>query len=272
MEVLRTVAQVQQIDRKGKTVGFVPTMGALHDGHMSLVNRCRRENDLVVVSIFVNPTQFNDAQDLERYPRNEDADLALLKTAGIDYVFAPSVAQVYPEPDTRIFGFGALESVMEGSSRPGHFNGVAQVVSRLFEIVKADRAYFGEKDFQQLAIIRRMVEDLGLAVEIVGCPILRSEDGLALSSRNALLTPEQRAAAPHIYNVLCQAAKREGTPQQIEQWATEQIDHNPHLKTEYVTIADTNNLQTPINSENCHIFAAVKCGNVRLIDNIKRCK
>lgn len=272
MQVFRTVSQIETIERTGKKIGFVPTMGALHSGHISLVEKCRTQCDVVVVSIFVNPTQFNDPTDLKHYPRTEDADIKLLEAAGVDYIFAPSVKEVYPVPDTRQFGFGTLESVMEGASRPGHFNGVAQVVSRLFEIVKPDRAYFGEKDFQQLAIIRHMVANLKIAVEIVGCPIVRADDGLALSSRNALLTPEQRVAAPQIHRVLAEMSEKHGTIEELEQWGREQIDKTPYLKTEYITIADSKTLQKVKNSENCHIFAAVKCGDIRLIDNIAKCK
>ena len=182
--------------------GFVPTMGALHEGHVSLVERCRRECRRVVVSVFVNPTQFNDPADLRSYPRNLEADLKLLEAAGADFVYAPSVEDVYPEPDTRQFDFGQTDKVMEGAHRPGHFNGVAQVVSRLFAIVQPDKAYFGEKDFQQIAVIRAMVRQLQIPVQIVPCPIVRGADGLALSSRNALLTAEHRAAAPQIYAAL----------------------------------------------------------------------
>ena len=174
------------------TVGFVPTMGALHAGHLSLVERCRRECDVVVVSVFVNPTQFNDRNDLKNYPRTPEKDLALLEGAGVDVAFLPGVEDVYPQEDTRRFDFGPVERVMEGPLRPGHFNGVGQVVSRLFDLVKPHRAYFGEKDFQQVAVIRELVRQLRMPVEIVACPIRRDADGLALSSRNALLNPAQR--------------------------------------------------------------------------------
>ena len=192
--------------RKG-TCGFVPTMGALHEGHLSLVDRCRKECDTVVVSVFVNPTQFNDPNDLKNYPRTAEADIALLEKAGADFAFMPSVEEIYPEKDTRIFDFGQLDKVMEGPSRPGHFNGVAQVVSRLFDIVGCDTAYFGEKDFQQIAIIREMVRQLNYPIRIVACPIVRESDGLAMSSRNLLLTPEHRKAAPLIYQSLREAAE-----------------------------------------------------------------
>lgn len=268
MQIIRDAAAFATLDRGGK-IGFVPTMGALHSGHISLVKQCRAECDMVVVSIFVNPTQFNDPKDLERYPRTEKEDVALLEAAGVDFVFAPSVDEVYPEQDNRQFNFGAIEQVMEGASRPGHFNGVAQVVSRLFDIVKPDKAYFGEKDFQQLAIIRRMVEQIGSGVEIVGCPIVRGEDGLALSSRNMLLSAEQCQAAPHIYRTLAAAAQMSDVDsQQIERWAAAEINANPLLECEYVTVADPVTLQQTVPGGARHIFAAVRCGQIRLIDNI----
>ena len=257
------------------TVGFVPTMGALHQGHLSLVNACRKTCDTVVVSIFVNPTQFNDPKDLENYPRTEQNDLQLLEAAGVDYVFAPSVEEVYPEPDTRVFDFGGLDRVMEGEHRPGHFNGVGQVVSRLFDIVKPDKAFFGEKDFQQLAIIRYMVRQLGLSIEIVGCPIVRDTDGLARSSRNMLLTPECRAAAPHIYEVLSDAVRSlrgQVSVAEAKRLIAERIDENPNLQTEYIEIASATTLQpatewgASVGELRC--FAAVHAGQIRLIDNV----
>lgn len=257
------------------TVGFVPTMGALHEGHLSLVRAARKTCDTVVVSIFVNPTQFNDPKDLQSYPRTEEADLKLLEAEGVDFVFAPSVTEVYPEPDTRVFDFGGLDRVMEGEHRPGHFNGVGQVVSRLFDMVKPDRAFFGEKDFQQLAIIRYMVAQLGLRVEIVGCPIVRDTDGLARSSRNMLLTPEHRAAAPHIYEVLSDAVsslRGAVSVAEAKRIVAERIDANPLLKTEYVEIAMTDTLLparewgAAVGDLRC--FVAVQAGDVRLIDNV----
>lgn len=266
---------VSELGEHSGIVGFVPTMGALHSGHIALVERARAECDVVVVSIFVNPTQFNDPRDLQNYPRTEQADLELLAAAGADLVFAPAVSEVYPTPDTRRFDFGALESVMEGAHRPGHFNGVAQVVSRLFEIVSPSKAYFGEKDFQQLAIIRRMCADMALSVEIVGCPIVRGEDGLALSSRNALLTPEKRAAAPLINRALrCAADKRGMLPiEDFKRLIVSTIDSNEHLRTEYFEVVDAQTLQ-PISdwgSDSQHPLrgcVAVFAGDVRLIDNI----
>ena len=193
-------AELETAEQSG--IGFVPTMGALHAGHRSLVERARRENATVVVSVFVNPTQFNDKNDLRHYPRTPEADARLLERAGADFVLMPSVKEIYPEPDGRQFDFGQIDKVMEGATRPGHFNGVAQVVSRLFDIVRPARAYFGEKDFQQIAVVKAMVDQLSLPVEIVECEIVRGEDGLALSSRNALLDAEHRAAAPQIYAAL----------------------------------------------------------------------
>lgn len=257
------------------TVGFVPTMGALHAGHLSLVEGCRKACDTVVVSIFVNPTQFNDPKDLENYPRTEEADLALLEAAGVDFVFAPSVEEVYPEPDTRVFDFGGLDKVMEGEHRPGHFNGVGQVVSRLFEIVKPNKAFFGEKDFQQLAIIRYMTRQLRMPVEIAGCPIVRDTDGLARSSRNMLLTPAHRQAAPHIYEVLSDAAvslRGKMSVADAKRIIAQRIDENPLLETEYIEIADANTLQPATAWGNAvgdlRCFAAVHAGDIRLIDNV----
>ncbi|MDE5573472.1 MAG: pantoate--beta-alanine ligase, partial [Muribaculaceae bacterium] len=196
MEIIRTVKElkhaVEQAKVQGTKIGLVPTMGALHAGHVSLIERARCENDFVVVSVFVNPTQFNNPTDLKTYPRTEEADCEKLEAAGVDVAFIPSVEEIYPEPDTRVFELGPVAEVMEGAMRPGHFNGVAQIVSKLFEMVQPDRAYFGEKDFQQIAVIRKMVELCGFNIEIVDCPIKREDDGLALSSRNVRLTAEQR--------------------------------------------------------------------------------
>ena len=261
-------------ERTGKVVGFVPTMGALHQGHISLVERARKECDIVVVSVFVNPTQFNDNNDLKNYPRTPEADAAMLEAAGVDYVLFPSVEEIYPEPDTRVFDFGLIDKVMEGATRPGHFNGVAQVVSRLFAIVEPDKAYFGEKDFQQIAVIRAMCAQLGLSLEIVDCPIIRDTDGLARSSRNTLLTPEHRAAAPHIYEVLSAATTKLGemTPQQLTAWVVEQVESNPLLKVIYFQAVDALSLQQVENwadSNRIQGCIAVQAGEIRLIDNIK---
>ncbi|NOR76178.1 MAG: pantoate--beta-alanine ligase [Draconibacterium sp.] len=259
--------------RETGTIGFVPTMGALHNGHLSLVKQALSENQIVVVSIFVNPTQFNDSNDLEKYPRTLDSDLDLLKSTGCQFVFAPNVKEVYPKPDSRKFNFGKLETVMEGKHRPGHFNGVALVVSKLFDIVKPDKAYFGLKDFQQLAIIKSMVKQLNLPVEIVSCPIIREVSGLAMSSRNELLTTEQRKNASLLFEILSTAKeqKREKTVTEIKDWVIENINKNPFLDVEYFEIVDDIQLQ-PIakwNDKNRKIgCVAAVCWNVRLIDNI----
>ena len=276
MKVVNKVAELNAalapLKREG--VGFVPTMGALHAGHRSLVERARRENDTVVVSVFVNPTQFNDKNDLKNYPRTPEADCAILEAAGADIVFMPTVEDIYPEPDTRQFDFGLVDKVMEGATRPGHFNGVAQVVSRLFALVNPARAYFGEKDFQQIAVIKAMVEQLSIDVEIVECVIVRGEDGLALSSRNELLTPEHRAAAPHIYATISQcASKMESmSPEELTNWVVETIDSNPLLKTIYFEAVDARTMQCVekwSDSERIQGCCAVQAGNIRLIDNIR---
>ena len=247
MKVVNRVADLNaalaSCPREG--VGFVPTMGALHAGHRSLVERARRENETVVVSVFVNPTQFNDKNDLKNYPRTPEADCKVLEAAGADIVFMPSVEDIYPEPDTRLFDFGLIDKVMEGATRPGHFNGVAQVVSRLFDLVKPRRAYFGEKDFQQIAVIKAMVKQLSLDVEIVECAIVRGEDGLALSSRNELLSAEHRKAAPHIYATISRAQElmQTMTPAELTRWMVENIDANPLLKTIYFEAVDALTMQ-----------------------------
>ena len=276
MKSYSTVSQLREalLAHRDKTIGFVPTMGALHQGHISLVERARAECDTVVVSVFVNPTQLTDKTDLKNYPRTPEADAAMLEAAGVDYVLFPSVEEIYPEPDTRIFDFGQVDKVMEGATRPGHFNGVAQVVSLLFAIVEPDKAYFGEKDFQQIAVIRAMMAQLGLTLEIVDCPIIRDTDGLALSSRNTLLTPEHRAAAPHIYQVLSAATTKLGemTPQQLTAWVVEQVESNPLLKVIYFQAVDALSLQQVENwTDSQHIQGciAVQAGQIRLIDNIK---
>lgn len=259
-------------DRSG--IGFVPTMGALHAGHRSLVERARRECATVVVSVFVNPTQFNDKTDLKNYPRTPEADLRLLEEVGADYVFMPSVEEVYPEPDTRTFDFGMIDKVMEGATRPGHFNGVAQVVSRLFDLVKPAKAYFGEKDFQQIAVIHEMVRQLRIPVEIIPCPIVRGEDGLALSSRNTLLDTDHRTAAPYIYKVLKAAVEKshQTTPDQLAAWVTAQVESNPLLKVIYFQVVDAATMQQVRTWEESPAIQgciAVQAGDIRLIDNIK---
>ncbi len=276
MKVVHHVAELKSAlaDCPKEGVGFVPTMGALHAGHRSLVERARRENDTVVVSVFVNPTQFNDKNDLRNYPRTPEADCAILEAAGADIVFMPSVEDIYPEPDTRQFDFGMVDKVMEGATRPGHFNGVAQVVSRLFDLVGPARAYFGEKDFQQIAVIKAMVKQLSIDVDIVECAIVRGDDGLALSSRNELLTPEHRKAAPHIYATISQCAAKmaEMTPVELTAWVVETIDSNPLLKTIYFEAVDALTMQRVdswSDAERIQGCCAVQAGDIRLIDNIK---
>lgn len=276
MKIVKTVGELHAAlaAHKGETSGFVPTMGALHEGHLALVARARKECAVCVVSVFVNPTQFNDKNDLRNYPRTPEADATLLEAAGVDIVFMPGVEDIYPEPDTRQFDFGQIDKVMEGATRPGHFNGVAQVVSRLFDLVKPDRAYFGEKDFQQIAVIKAMVAQLGLTVAIVECPIVRGEDGLALSSRNALLDAEHRAAAPHIYASLKAAAAKAGelTPTEVEKFATAEIEKNPLLKVIYFHAVDAATMQQVQAWDDAgHIqgCVAVQAGAIRLIDNIR---
>ncbi len=276
MKILETVSQLRaEIEGcNSSTIGFVPTMGALHSGHVSLVDRARAECDVVVVSIFVNPTQFNDKGDLATYPRTPEADAALLSPSGVDYILMPSVEEIYPTTDERTFDFGDKDKVMEGASRPGHFNGVAQVVSRLFEIVQPSKAYFGEKDFQQIAIIRAMVEMLNIDVEIVDCPIVRDTDGLALSSRNTLLTEAHRAAAPEIYKALCHGVEfsMEATPAEVISSVIRQINSNPLLEVVYFEIVDSLSLHSISSwdeSQSVQGCITVKAGEVRLIDNIK---
>ena len=259
---------------EGKSIGLVPTMGALHEGHASLVKRSVEENDVTVVSVFVNPTQFNDKGDLERYPRTLDADCALLSSLGTDCVFAPSVEEVYPEPDTRVFDFAPLDKVMEGVYRPGHFNGVAQIVSKLFMYVEPTRAYFGEKDFQQLAIIREMVRQQGFALEIVGCPIVREADGLALSSRNTLLNPEQRVTALAISKALFTSVKfaDDHSLSETKQMVEQAIADTEGLELEYFEVVDGNTLQPVATWDEADYIVGcitVYCGKVRLIDNIR---
>ena len=276
MKAVTTVSALRQelAIHKDKRVGFLPTMGALHEGHISLVTRARKECDIVVASVFVNPTQFNDKNDLKNYPRTPEADAEMLAEAGVDLVLFPSVEEIYPEPDTRQFDFGQIDKVMEGATRPGHFNGVAQVVSRLFAIVEPDCAYFGEKDFQQIAVIRAMVAQLGLKVEIIDCPIIRDTDGLARSSRNLLLTPAHRAAAPHIYEVLSAAQAKVGelSPAELTAWVTAEVEKNELLKVIYFAAVDALTMQTVeswSDSERVQGCIAVQAGEIRLIDNIK---
>ena len=278
MKVVSTVKELAMLldtyRGEGKSIALVPTMGALHAGHVSLVERAVKENDVVVVSIFVNPTQFNDKNDLKNYPRTLDADCALLEGVGATVAFAPAVEEMYPAEDTRVFTFAPLDAVMEGTCRPGHFNGVAQIVSKLFYAVEPDRAYFGEKDFQQLAIIREMVRQLSLNVEIVGCPIVREPDGLAMSSRNTLLSADERERALVISRTLFDslAFAKENTLAATRAFVEDAINGTPGLELEYYQIVDGNTLQE-IAEWGDSDFAVgcidLFCGKVRLIDNIK---
>lgn len=278
MKVVYTVNDLQNelkhLRAQGKRVGLVPTMGALHAGHASLVKRCVKENEIVVVSVFVNPTQFNDKNDLLKYPRTLEADCQLLESAGATFVFAPSAKEIYPEPDTRIFSFAPLDTVMEGRFRPGHFNGVCQVVSKLFDIVEPDRAYFGEKDFQQLAVIREMVKQLHYELEVVGCPIVREKDGLALSSRNSRLSAREREIALKISQTLFKSRTfaAEHSAKEALGFVEGEIGKELGLRMEYFEIVNGDTLQSIENWEDAGYVIgciAVFCGDVRLIDNIK---
>lgn len=278
MKLIQTIQELRtELDalrKEGKTIGLVPTMGALHAGHASLVKRAVAENDVVVVSDFVNPTQFNDKNDLLKYPRTLDADCKLLEECGASFVFAPSVEEIYPEPDTRQFSYAPLDTVMEGKFRPGHFNGVCQIVSKLFLIVEPTRAYFGGKDFQQLAIIREMVRKYPFNLEIVGCPIVREADGLALSSRNARLSDEQRIQALQISKTLFASVEyaQTHTLAETKAFVESAISIAEGLRLEYFEIVDGNSLQTVCDwKDSSYIVGCITvfCGEVRLIDNIK---
>lgn len=278
MKLISTIKDLKSLldecRAEGKTVGLVPTMGALHQGHASLVERAVKENDVVVVSVFVNPTQFNDKNDLKNYPRTLEADCALLEKIGADIAFAPSVEEMYPTEDTRQFSFAPIDTVMEGACRPGHFNGVAQIVSKLFYAVEPDKAYFGEKDFQQLAIIREMVRQLDLKLEIVGCPIVREADGLAMSSRNTLLTADERQRALTISRTLFASLDYAAgnSLAATKAFVEEKINSTPGLELEYYQIVDGNTLQEIKEwSDSDYIVGCIAlfCGKIRLIDNIK---
>lgn len=277
MRVVATIAELKALldtyRKEGKTIALVPTMGALHAGHASLVKRSVAENGVTVVSVFVNPTQFNDKNDLKNYPRTLEADCRLLEEVGADVVFAPAVDEMYPEEDTRSFSFAPLDTVMEGACRPGHFNGVAQIVSKLFYAVEPDRAYFGEKDFQQLAIIREMVRQLVLPVEIVGCPIVRENDGLAMSSRNTLLSAEERERALTISRTLFESLEhaKSNDLASTKAFVENVINSTEGLCLEYYQIVDGNTLQEIAewgDSEYVVGCIALFCGKIRLIDNI----
>ena len=275
MKVVHTIkdlqAELSALKVQGKKVGLVPTMGALHAGHASLVKRSVSENGVTVVSVFVNPTQFNDKNDLEKYPRTLEADCSLLEECGAALVFAPSVSEMYPEPDTRQFSYAPLDTVMEGAFRPGHFNGVCQIVSKLFDAVQPDRAYFGEKDFQQLAIIREMVRQLNYSLEIVGCPIVREEDGLAKSSRNTYLSCEERKAALCLSKAVKKGQEliRNGiAASEVLEPMCEIINGEPLARIDYVSMVDALSMQ-PVDSVNADVLVAmaVYIGKTRLIDN-----
>jgi pantoate--beta-alanine ligase len=277
MEVFHHRREISQriasFKKAGKSIGFVPTMGALHAGHISLVQASKRENDITLVSLFVNPTQFNNKEDLARYPRTPDTDLPLLEKEGCDFVFVPDEKEMYPEPDLRVFSFGNLDKVMEGKFRPGHFNGVAQIVTKLFDTINPDRAYFGQKDFQQLTIIRKIVADCPYPVEIVACPIVREADGLAMSSRNMRLSPEERQHAAHISKTLLKAKKTgpSVSPGRLKKAVIETINKDPFLQVEYFEIVDEKTLQPVKSWDQPGIKVgciAVHAGKVRLIDNI----
>lgn len=278
MLIVQTIAELKAClngeREQGHSVGLVPTMGALHAGHASLVERSVKENDVTVVSIFLNPTQFNDKKDLERYPRTLEADCELLEKCGAQVVFAPSVDEVYPEPDTRVFSYPPTDAVMEGAFRPGHFNGVCQIVSKLFDYVEPDRAYFGEKDYQQICVIRRMVEDLKMDINIVACPVIREESGLARSSRNTLLSDEERQLAAHIYRVLSESRKKQMSVAETHDFVVSEIDAIGGLKVQYFSIVDGLTLadvSTWDDAESVVGCITVYCGAVpiRLIDHIR---
>jgi pantoate--beta-alanine ligase len=269
------VKAVHEEQQAGHSIGFVPTMGALHKGHISLIEESRRENDITVCSIFVNPIQFNNPQDLEKYPRNLKEDLRLLDTAGCDYVFTPSVHEIYPEgtPGLEI-NFGTLDKLLEGKFRTGHFKGVAIIVKKLFEIITPDRAYFGKKDYQQLLVIRHLVSTLKLPVKIQACPTFREPDGLAMSSRNLRLTIGEREMASLIYETLCKVKEKAGhsTVKELRQWAIKKINANPAFNVEYFEIVDKNDLhilESWKEKENSLACIAVFLGDVRLIDNME---
>lgn len=280
MKLIKKIVELEntlfEARKSGKSIGLVPTMGALHEGHASLVKKCSDENDITVVSVFLNPTQFNDPKDLERYPRNLDADCALCEANGATIVFAPSVEEVYPTSDTRQFDFPPVTTVMEGGKRPGHFNGVCQVVSRLFYITKPDKAYFGEKDWQQIAVVKRLVKYMGANIEIVECPIIREEDGLAKSSRNTLLAPDERAIAPAIYKALVESTEyaKSHSLSETHDKVVADINTTKGLEVEYFSIVDGNTLQDVASWDDSKYIVGcitVYCGKtpIRLIDHIK---
>ena len=278
MNVYNFIVDIQRfVEEKhnlGLKVGFVPTMGALHEGHISLINRAKKENDIVVCSVFVNPIQFNNSADLEKYPRTPEKDIEKLEQAGCDAVFMPTAEEMYPNKVEDHYDFGDIEHVMEGACRPGHFNGVAIVVRKLFEIVNPNKAYFGEKDFQQLAIIKKMVRDLNMNLEIVPCPIVREIDGLAMSSRNVRLNEAERAIAPKIFATLNEAISKKDalSPSEMKKYTLDKYAEIKEFDVEYVEITDEINLKSLENWNECdhaRIFVALQLGPVRLIDNVR---
>ena len=280
MIVFKKIVDLQDALAKARekhlSIGFVPTMGALHAGHASLVQRAVGDNDISVVSIFLNPTQFNDKSDLEHYPQTFEADCKLLESVGATYVFAPSVEEMYPTADTRVFDFPPVTTVMEGEKRPGHFNGVCQVVSRLFDIVQPDRAYFGEKDWQQIAVVKRLVQFMGSNIDIIECPIVRETSGLAMSSRNERLTADERKLAANIYKTLKESLEMAKTHalEDTRQWVIKEINKHEGLDVEYFAIVDGQTLTDIGNWEDSDEVVGcitVYCGKtpIRLIDHIK---
>jgi len=278
MDIFRNKAELQnkitQLKQNNYSIGFVPTMGALHEGHISLVRCCNKENDITLVSIFVNPAQFNDREDYEKYPRDVQKDIDWLKEFNCDIVFNPSETEMYPEPDNRTFDFGDLDKILEGYYRPGHFNGVAKVVSKLFDYVHPHKAYFGEKDFQQLAVIRQLTKEENMEIEIVGCPIVREEDGLAMSSRNKRLNSEERKNAVEISRFLFESREKkdEMNVEGLKNWVKDQLNKNVYINVEYFDIVNEKDLK-PVHSwsesKDIRGVIAAWVGNIRLIDNIK---
>ncbi len=278
MKILTTITEthsyLNSLRDKDKSIGFVPTMGALHHGHLELLRRSKNENDISVCSIFVNPIQFNNPEDLKKYPRTLESDIEKLKSVHCDVLFVPDVQEMYPEDNKKQYDFGLLEKVMEGEFRPGHFNGVAVVVKLLFDIIEPNRAYFGEKDFQQLAIINEMVRQENIKIEIIPCAIVREKDGLAMSSRNVRLTAEERKLAPTIYKILSTVKDKKQTQsiEELSKWAKSELNTVQGMKVEYFEIVNAENLQKIESFTKCaHSVAcvAVYLGAVRLIDNIR---
>lgn len=277
MNIYRKISDLQKeifvFRQKGSSIGFVPTMGALHQGHLSLIEKAKQENDIVICSIFVNPFQFNNKDDFKNYPHTEDVDIRMLNEKNCDLLFLPSEKEIYPKTDHIFFNFGNLEKVMEGKFRKGHFQGVAKIVKRFFEIISPDRAYFGEKDFQQLLVIKELARQYFPAIDIISCPIQRETDGLALSSRNMRLTIEERKFAPLIYKTLLEVKEKVGKVSIIElkNWVEKKINSHPLMKLEYFEISDIETLQ-PLekweDTKKCIACIAIFIGNVRLIDNL----